>query len=60
MLTGISYKCFVELTRGYEKLIRKINNKPLIYSISFDSREFEIICSYYYTDPYKFDFYNMI
>lgn len=36
------------------------DRKLLDGTISFDSWDFEIICSYYYTDPYDFDFYDII
>ncbi|MDE5771100.1 MAG: hypothetical protein K2I06_05650 [Ruminococcus sp.] len=54
--------CDEEILKQYasEELNIVDDRKLLDGRISFDSKEFEIICSYYYTDPYDFDFYILL
>lgn len=54
--------CDEEILKQYapEELSIVDDRKLLDGRISFDSKEFEIICSYYYTDPYDFDFYILL
>ncbi|MCM1507784.1 MAG: hypothetical protein NC177_11720 [Ruminococcus flavefaciens] len=54
--------CDEEILKQYApEDIHIIDDRKLLDgSISFDSWDFEIICSHYYTDPYDFDFYDII
>lgn len=55
--------CDEDILRQYapQSCLHIIDDSKLIDGrISFDSEEFITICSYYYTEPYDFDFYAII